>query len=157
MNSCFPLLSYLVFSRQILASVCVLAWSRTGGQNRRGGGHFLSICDIFCPIIFTKLLTYCFPYVIFGYPISHNLHYVNYASRVRVCATPSPRVATCSKGQRESKRTLGEVYLALPVYGLQQGGNEDLTEVITYQYTTSSQPSKIIRRPSAIDKRSPGS
>ena len=151
------MLSDLVFSRQILASVCVLSWSRTGGQNLRGGGHFLSFCDIFGPIIFTKMLTYCFPYVISGYSISHNLHYVNYASRACACATPSPRVRTCSKGQRESKRTLGEVYLALPVYGLQQGGNEDLTEVITYQYTTSSQPSKITRRPSVSDTRSPGS
>jgi len=150
MNSCFPLLSYLLFSRQISASVCVLAWSRTGGQNRRGGGHFLSICDIFgfhfANLLFLNGILFRITYIMLTMP------------RVRARARPRRRVSGRGKRAEREQKNLGRsIYLALPGCGLQQGGNEDLSEVIAYQYTTSSQPSKITRRPFAIDTRSPGS
>ena len=78
--------------------------------------------------------------------------------RVRARARPRRRVSgRAQKGRAKSKRTLGEVDLALPGCDYRQGGNDSLIEVISYQYTTSSQPSKLTRYPSAIDKRSPGS
>ena len=111
----FLMLSYLVFSRQILASVCVLTWSRTGGQNLGGGGHFLSICDIFGFQWFSDLaryrVTYCFHCANRRFHKFIVFRIINImlilASRMRVCATPSPRLATCSKGQSEEQKNFG--------------------------------------------------
>lgn len=63
-----------------------------------------------------------------------------FASRVRVCATPSPSAKRRSRGQRESKRTW-EKDLALPVEGYRSGGNDNLIEVITnHNHRSPSQP-----------------